>query len=246
MAMAEEIAVLRDRALAELVEAHDYYSHTKLAWETLIQVVAAGRTLSVRNLATGTLSTEADLVDKSRGYIARQLAEATFQQFLSIFEIFLFDLLRLWLMAYPRSLVKRQVQFEDILDAPDKEAITTLVVNKELSEVFYDRPAAWFAYLESKASLGCPTPAEIEAITEAKASRDALVHNRGYANKTYRAKAGKLARYQAGQRIDIPRAVSSRVLAARPQDDFRHLACCHREGFLTSRIGKSYSVRPRS
>lgn len=70
--------------------------------------------------------------------------------------------------------------------------------------MFYDRPAAWFAYLESKARLGCPTPAEIERITEAKASRDALVHNRGYANKTYQAKAGKLARYQAGQRIDVP------------------------------------------
>lgn len=110
MALAEKIAVLRERALAELVEAHDYYSHTKLAWETLIGVVAAGRTLSVRNLATGTLSTESDLVDKSRGYIAKQLAEATFQQFLSLFENFLFDLLRLWLLEYPRSLIKRQIQ----------------------------------------------------------------------------------------------------------------------------------------
>jgi hypothetical protein len=36
-----------------------------------------------------------------------------------------------------------------------------------------------------------------------KATRDVLVHNRGVANKTYEFKAGKLARYGDGQRIDI-------------------------------------------
>ena len=41
-------------------------------------------------------------------------------------------------------------------------------------------------------------------IAEAKASRDVLVHNRGVASKTYESKAGKLARYKDGQRIDIP------------------------------------------
>jgi hypothetical protein len=58
--------------------------------------------------------------------------------------------------------------------------------------------------LEDKAKLGCPTPNEIDRIAEAKASRDVLVHNRGLASKTYASKAGKLARYQDGQRIDIP------------------------------------------
>jgi hypothetical protein len=58
--------------------------------------------------------------------------------------------------------------------------------------------------LEDKAKLGCPTPDEIEKIAEAKASRDVLVHNRGVAAKTYELKAGKLARYKEGQRIEIP------------------------------------------
>jgi len=31
-----------------------------------------------------------------------------------------------------------------------------------------------------------------------------FVHNRGIASKTYEAKAGKIARYKDGQRIDIP------------------------------------------
>jgi hypothetical protein len=96
------------------------------------------------------------------------------------------------------------VEFRKILDAPDKAAITLQVVNHELNEILYERPAEWFAYLESKVKLGCPTPDEIGKIAEAKASRDVLVHNRGVAGNTYGSKAGNLARYKDGQRIDIP------------------------------------------
>ena len=167
------------------------------------EVIQAGAAFSVRNTATGTVTTQADLAGKSRGYVVEQLAEATFQQFISIFENYFFDLLRLWLMAYPQNLIGKKVDFKAVLDAPDKDAITLLVVNKELNDILYDRPTGWFAYLEDKAKLGCPTPDEIEKIAEAKASRDVLVHNRGVAGKTYESKAGKLARYKDGQRIEI-------------------------------------------
>src|SRR5206468_2578675 len=112
------------------------------------------------------------------------------------FENFFFDLLRLWLLAYPQSLAGKQVDFKAVLEAPDKDAIALLVVNKELNELLYDRPAAWFAYLEGKAKLGCLTSDEIDRFAEAKASRDVLVHNRGVATKTYESKAGKQARYK--------------------------------------------------
>jgi hypothetical protein len=95
------------------------------------------------------------------------------------------------------------VDFKAILEAPDKDAIILLAVNKELNEVLYERPASWFAYLEDKVKLGCPTADEIDRIAEAKASRDALVHNRGIAGKTYESKAGRFARYKDGERIDI-------------------------------------------
>ena len=77
------------------------------------------------------------------------------------------------------------------------------MVNKELNEVLYERPAGWFAYLEEKAKLGCPTTDAIEKIAEAKACRDALAHNRGVANKTYLSKAGKLAQFVDGERVEI-------------------------------------------
>lgn len=47
--------------------------------------------------------------------MAEYLAEATFQQFVAIFENFFFDLLRLWLLAYPRSLADKELRFKDVL-----------------------------------------------------------------------------------------------------------------------------------
>ena len=104
MPLADDIRTLGDRALSDLNAAHDYYTDTKIAWDIVRQFIAAGNTFSVRNMTTGTITTQADLAGKSRGYVAEQLAEATFQQFIAIFENYFFDLLRLWLAAYPKSL----------------------------------------------------------------------------------------------------------------------------------------------
>jgi hypothetical protein len=204
MALTDDLRALRDRALTDLNSAHDYYTDTKIAWGIVLQEIEAGRTFSAQNLTTGTVTTQAELAGKARGYMTEQLAEATFQQFISIFENFFQELLRLWLLAYPMSLESRQVEFRAVLQAPDKEAIAQLVVNKELNEVLYDRPPEWFKYLNERAKLGCPSPDEISRIAEAKASRDVLVHNRGIANKVYESKADKLARYKDGERLDIP------------------------------------------
>jgi hypothetical protein len=132
MALAEDLRALRDRALADLDSAHDYYIHTRTAWRLVRKIVAAGHTFTVRNMATATVTTQADLAAKARGYVAKQVTEATFQQFVSLFENFFFDLLRLWLTAYPQSLGGKRIEFKTVLDAPDKDAITQLVVDKEL------------------------------------------------------------------------------------------------------------------
>ena len=203
MAVSEDIRTIRDQVLADLTAAHDYCTDTKTAWRIVRKVIAAGRAITIRNKITGTVTTQAELAVKASGYVSEQLTEATFQQFISLFENFYFDLLRLWLTAYPQSLSKKTVDFQTILELPDKDAITGLVVRKELSEFLYDRPAAWFAYLEKKAKLGCPTANEIDRIAEAKASRDVLVHNKGVVNKIYESKAGHLARFHEGEGIDV-------------------------------------------
>jgi hypothetical protein len=203
MPLVDAIRALRDRALTDLNAAHDYYIDSKSAWHIVRNDINAGRAFQIQNLATGSVTTQTDLLRKALGYMKEQLAEATFQQFMAIFESFFFDLLRLWLLAYPQSLFGKKVDFKTVLEAPDKDAITLLVVDKELNELLYDRPTGWFAYLEDRVKLGCPTPDEIGRIAEAKASRDVLIHNRGVTNKTYEAKAGKFARFQDRQRIDI-------------------------------------------
>jgi hypothetical protein len=204
MSLADVIRRLRDQVLADLKSAHDYYTDTKIAWRIVHKVIRAGQKFTIRNMTTGTVTSQADLANKARDYVTEHLAEATFQQFISIFENFFFDLLRLWLLAYPHNLSGKKVGFKVVLDAPDKDAITFLVVNKEVNEILYERPTGWFAYLNEKAKLGCPTLGEIDRIAEAKASRDVLVHHRGVASKTYEAKAGAVARFKDGQRIEIP------------------------------------------
>lgn len=203
VALADDLRSLRDRVLADLHGDYDYYTDTRIAWDIVRQVIAAGHTFSVRNLTTDTVTTQSDLASKARDYVTEQLAEATFQQFISVFESFFLDFLRLWLMAYPQSLSGKKVDFQVVLESPDKNAITLLVVNKELNDILYDRLAGWFKYMEDKVKLGCPTPDEIARLAEAKASRDVLVHNRGVASKIYETKAGSLARYKDGQRIEI-------------------------------------------
>src|SRR5271167_180042 len=120
MALADDIRAHRDRAVADLKAAHDYYADTKIAWDIANKAIAAGHTFNIRNVTTGTVTTQTDLEAKVRGYVAEQLTQATFQQFIAIFENFFFDLLRLWLLAYPQSLMGKKVDFKDVLDAPDK------------------------------------------------------------------------------------------------------------------------------
>ena len=204
MALADDIRGLQDRALADLVAAHDYYTDTKMAWQMIHKAIKAGRRVTIRNMMTKNVTTEVELVQKARGYVSGQLAEATFQEFVAIFENSFFDFLRLWLVAHPHSLGAKELSFKTVLDAPDKDAVTLHVVNKELNEISYERPKDWFKYLEGRVKLGCPTPDEIDKIGEAKASRDILAHNRGIANKTYLSKAGRFARFGDGQKLDIP------------------------------------------
>jgi hypothetical protein len=226
MPLADDIRTLRDRALAELKAAHDYYSDTKIAWSIIRESVRVGNRFTIKTIPdiaialeppmgagnspflrskeTGTATTEAELAGRAREYIKRQLPEATFQQFISIIDAFFVDFMRLWLLSHPESLSKKVVDFKTVLELPDKDAITGLVVDKELNEIAYKSPAGWFEYLEDRLKLGLPTEDEIEKFAEAKASRDVLVHNRGIANKIYESKAGALARYKADERIEIP------------------------------------------
>jgi hypothetical protein len=154
MSLADAIRELREGALSKLAWIHDYYNNTKVAWGIVDQYIGAGNPFTIRNIVTGTVTTQTDLAGLAQGYVSGDLAEATFQRFTAAFEHFFFDLLRLWLLADPRSLSGKDVKFSTVLESPDKDAIIAEVVNKELVEIAYRRPRDWFKYLEDRAKLG--------------------------------------------------------------------------------------------
>jgi len=203
MALADDIQSLTSRTQSALGAIHDYYTYTKRVWRLVQEIVNEGRRFTFRNPATGTQVDERVLLGLAQPYVDDYLMSSTFQHFVSLFEDFLFALLRYWLAAYPGSLSKKQVEMGAVLKAPDKTAIVLTVVDKELNELKYERLADWFAYLDRLANLGCPTLDEIEKLAEIKASRDILVHNNGVANATYVSKAGIRARYRDGEKLEI-------------------------------------------
>jgi hypothetical protein len=204
MVLADDIRDLAGRSLAALDDCHDYFTHTKVVWRLLQQIVGEGRKFTLLNKTTGTVIDQQALVNLTQRYVTDYLASFTFQHFVSLFEEFFFDLLHLGLVADPGSLAKKQLEFGIVLKAPDRAAITHAVVDKELNELKYERVTDWFEYLEKLVKLGCPTTDEMEKIAEIKASRDILVHNKGMVNASYLLKAGKRARYKEGERLKIP------------------------------------------
>jgi len=204
MLLREEILRLSSHSLTALDESHDYYTFTKRVWRFVDRAVREGREFSFRNMNTGTRVDQHLLLERSQRYEVRYLTSSSFQHFVSVFEDYLFGLLRAWLTAYPASLSKKQIEFGTLLRAGQVELVVRSVVDKELNELKYERVADWFAYLEKLARLGCPNPETIEQLAEIKATRDILVHNQGIANATYISKSGALGRCREGEELTLP------------------------------------------
>ncbi|HEY2158639.1 MAG TPA: hypothetical protein VGH33_23615, partial [Isosphaeraceae bacterium] len=204
MPLAGEVEELERRIQADLKKSFDYYEHTKIAWRLIQRLSDEGRPVSVENIDTGTVVDGPTLASLAQGYVTGYLAESVFQHLTTLFEDFLFGLLRCWLMAYPAAIPNKKdkpVDLATILDANDRDAIIETVIDRELDALKYKRPAAWFKYLAEHIKLGGPTGDQIEQLSEIKASRDVLVHSRGIVNEIYLNKAGARARYAAGQRL---------------------------------------------
>lgn len=205
MPLRSDIERIRDRSIVALNDAHDYFTYTRDAWRSLQQdVQRQGRTLLWRNRSTQSSITERDIAARAQGYVEVELAASTLQQFVSIFQNFLSDCVRAWLLAYPERVAKRQLSGRDIFALPDKEAIIDALIEKELRDVFYDRPANWFEYVKQMVNIAAPTAVEAQQFAEIKATRDILVHGQGVANAYYIDKASPLARVAIGQLLDVP------------------------------------------
>ncbi len=150
--------------------------------------------------------TERDLVKRYTRYRMTYLQGLGFVQLTTMLEAFVFDFLRILLTNDTRHLAqKKQIEVGVVLSASDKDALVSLIVERELNELKYDRPKAWFDYMNKIVKLGCPTEDEIERIAEMKAARDLIIHNSGIVNTIYLDKAGSKARYPLSNEVAIDR-----------------------------------------
>lgn len=206
MAVADEIDALATRAKNDLDDLSNFGVHIHLIWNHFKIWVRDGNTLKSKNPKTGTKVTERDLFKLYPRYRTTYLQGQSFLQLTTVFEAFLFDFLRLLLTNDPRHLAQnKQIQVGVALSVADRGALVLLIAERELNELKYERPTAWFDYLSKIVKLGCPTDDEIERIAEMKAARDLIIHNSGIVNKTYLDKAGTKARFAVGDQLVIER-----------------------------------------
>jgi hypothetical protein len=204
MSLRQNVLRLLEAARAELIDAHDYHHDSQRVWFEYLLLAAEVPDAELINVITGTRSTVRDLSARSHQYLNRSLRQSTFQQFLSVFESFLFDLLQVWLTEFPGSLSRKTLDFKTVLDAGSREDVIAEVVKREIVEIAYQKPADWFAYLKTRTGVLVPSEEQIARLAEAKATRDVIIHNRGVANGVYLSKSGRLARHALGEPIELP------------------------------------------
>jgi hypothetical protein len=207
MPLADQIRDLADRVQRDLRASRDYYEHTKASWNTTREFAHAGRAVNIRDIETDVVLSAAELDELTQRYVSVHLAESVFKDLASLLEDWVFGLLEVWLLVYPKGIPNKErkpVPLADLLEAADFDTILRDVVRKELLAISYKRPAEWFAYLHDRVDLGFPTAEQIQDLAEIKASRDVLIHNRGIVNRAYLEKTGDRARFTDGARLDVP------------------------------------------
>lgn len=204
MSLRSAVESLRDTTIAALTAAHNHFVYTKKIWRVVdIEVRRRGRKIRLDNKVTGSVVNERDLLAVAQTAANDYLPSATVQQFVSLTESFLTDLVRLWLTEYPQHL-KGQVDVQTIVAAPDKPSILQPLIDQYVLGMGYKRPAEWFKQLSGIVALNHPGNADIEQFSEFKATRDVFVHNRGIATAIYVEKAGLRARAVADAPLDLP------------------------------------------
>jgi hypothetical protein len=203
MPVTDDLRAIAERADRELSAVHDFFEHSRIVWRSFETLVAEGHKVSTENPATGTRIDQDGLVRLAPQYTRDYLATFTFRQFVSVFETFLFNFLHRLLLHNPWQFSEKRLEFGTVLKAANRDEIVSGVILKQLNDLKYEQLREWFAALNGAVKLDCPTENEIEALAEIKAARDILEHNAGVVNETYRRKAGKRARYQVGDHVEI-------------------------------------------
>jgi len=143
-------------------------------------------------------------------FISRELYENLIVTAVSQFESFLFDALRIILLAYPQKLKisirgnesKKDVPIDLLLEADSIEDVLKEVIERQLNSLSFAAPREYLGYLNNVASVNTEDDAFLDYI-EIKATRDILIHNAGVVNEIYVAKSGAKKRGAIGDKLLI-------------------------------------------
>jgi hypothetical protein len=203
---------LRDRAVHDFCAAMEFKAYTQLAFKFAEAHAKCASAPARMVLGYSKFAHSLGLPDKEIGTadISQHFLNAGGEPLLSlvhqhqvvVFEAAFFDLIRLLLLDKPKRLPsKRQVEYSVITSATTYQDIVAYLVDRELNELKYKPVSDWFEYLERLVSGLNITEDEVGKISEAKATRDLLVHNSGIVNSIYLQKAGKFSRFSLGDRV---------------------------------------------
>jgi hypothetical protein len=203
MPLADEITALRDQILTDLDTVHNYYTHTMTAWRAVQQFLSSGGTVEFENRHTGDTLSPEDLPRTAHIYIGKHLAPMTFQQFVSLFDDFILGFLRRWLSYFPKTLEGKKVDAAAVFAASTLDELRQQIVDRHILDLAYGRLSDALGNLKTLVNIKHPIKEEIARLTEIKASRDVLQHNRGVANAIYVEKAGARQRFADGEQLEI-------------------------------------------
>ena len=107
----------------------------------------------------------------------------------------------------------KKIEVSEIIDCNDKEDIISLVIERDLTSIFYARPQKQKDYFQRVLGVSV-----VEVLwnnwIEHKATRDIIVHNNGIINEMYLTKVKKEnARGNLGERIKVDKKYFDKSLA---------------------------------
>jgi len=202
----QDIEVNYGRHCNLLMDNFSYYCSSDTLWQTYSAKMIADMDPASRNFNMVSVAMRVMISEESPNIMLRlYLRPSVFKNYLSIYELFINNLLSLWLKAHPGILSERTISFRDFYHA-SKERMIDDVIEKEIIGILYQNPRdaikQIYMFLGKKAHCNL-TSDMINSLAELKALRDVLEHNDGRINKLYLEKAGDKKRGNDGESIEI-------------------------------------------
>lgn len=130
------------------------------------------------------------------------LATSCIEKLVSIYENFLFDVMKEIYIAYPQKLSsQKQIPISQVLEAVSKEELIYITIARELNEVKYESLSNWHSKISNLFAIDPINEDLTKEVVEIKSTRDLLVHNNGIINNIYLSKTKEKARGEIGETI---------------------------------------------